>query len=342
MIGAIPVRTRGSRRSIAGVTLIELMVALVLGLIVAGAAMAVFITTRQTYVATESLGRLQESARVAFELMSRDLREATTIPCSNETVLNNVVDSTQWWAARDATGADPLPQWNSTSFLGYTSGGSDAVQLIAAVSPRVEPIVVTTAPAAPATLPVNLVVNSADALTAGDLLMVCDYGYFDEGPPPVSRAAAGAIFQASSVDTASNTISITTGGTPGNAAGNLYNSSFEPASPQLNGIVTVLRPTRWFIGDNTNGGKSLFRTRLLNTAGALSTVDDEIVADADNMTLTYLEKGGAAYVAAVAVVDWSEIRAVRIQLHLTGADRVDGAPIERTLEHVVTVRNRAL
>lgn len=334
----------GPRRSVAGVTLIELMVALVLGLIVAGAAMAVFITTRQTYVATESLGRLQEGARVAFELMSRDLREAATIPCSNETVLNNVVDSTDWWTARDATGTEPLVQWNNTSFVGYTSGGSDAIQLIAAVSPRVDPIVVTIAPAAPATLPVNLVVNSvsADDISAGDLLLVCDYGYFDAGPPPVTRAASGAIFQASTVDAGTGTIGIATSGSPGNTAGNLFNSSFEPASPQLNGIVSVLRPTRWYIGDNANGGKSLFRSRLLNTAGALTVADDEIVANADDMTLTYLEKGGAAYVAAAAVTNWSAIRAVRIQLHMTGTDLVDGKPIERTLEHVVTVRNRAL
>ena len=58
-----------------GVTLIELMVALVLGLIVSGAALTLFVTNRQTYTASASLSRIQESERTAFELMSRDVRE---------------------------------------------------------------------------------------------------------------------------------------------------------------------------------------------------------------------------------------------------------------------------
>lgn len=325
-------------RGIRGVTLIELMVALVLGLIVAGAAMAVFITNRQTYIATESLGRLQEGARVAFELMSRDLREAGTIPCSNETALNNVVNSTEWWAARDAA-ATPILQWQGTSFLGYTAGGQDAIQLIAAVSPGVEPIVVDTAPT-PGNLPLDLSVNTVAGLAEGDLLLVCDYGFADGTD---KRGAAGAIFQATSINTSTNTIGIAESGTPGNddAGGNLFISD-APASPQLNAIVSVIRPARWFIADNANGGKSLFRSRLVNTAGALSIADDEIVANADAMTLTYLEGGAGTYAVAGAVADWSNVVAVRIQLHLTGVDRVDGAPIERTLEHVVTVRNRAL
>ena len=55
-----------------GLSLVELMVALVLGLLVVGAAIGVFLSNRQTYTATESLGRVQENARVAFELMARD------------------------------------------------------------------------------------------------------------------------------------------------------------------------------------------------------------------------------------------------------------------------------
>ena len=92
------------------------------------------------------------------------------------------------------------------------------------------------------------------------------------------------------------------------------------------------------------GGKSLFRSRLVNTAGALSLAEDEIVANVDDMDLSYLVSGASTYVAAASVpaAGWGNVVAVRIQLHMTGVDRVDGAPIERTLEHVVAVRNRVL
>ena len=332
-----PPRARAAR----GVTLIELMVALVLGLIVAGAAMAVFLTNKQTYLATENLGRLQESARTAFEFMAKDIRAAGMIPCSNEISttaqsLNNVVDSTEWWTAH-GTGATPALQWTSTSFLGYANANGDALQLIAAIPPAVVPTVVTDAPAS-GTLPMDLKVNNVDGIVAGDLLLVCDYG---SSTP--KRSPQGAIFQATSA--AGTTINISESGSPGNVTAGANMFKFDaPQEPQPNGVVSELRPTRWYIGDNTNGGKSLFRSRLVNDGGALSIVEDEIVANADDMDLSYLVSGGSSYVAAAAVpaASWSKVVAVRIQLHMTGADRVDGAKVERTLEHVVAVRNRVL
>lgn len=328
-------------RAMRGVTLIELMVALVLGLVVAGAAMAVFLVNRQTYLATENIGRLQENARTAFELMAQDIRAAGMIPCSNEISttaqsLNNVVASTEWWTAH-GTGATPAQQWETTSFLGYSNANGDALQLIAAIPPAVVPTVVTDAPAA-GTLPMDLKVNSVDGIDAGDLLLVCDYG---SSTP--KRSPQGALFQATSA--AGTTINISETGSPGNAAGGVSMFKFDaPQEPQPNGVVSKLRPTRWYIGNNTRGGKSLFRSRLVNDSGALSIAEDEIVANADDMDLAYLVSGGTSYVAAAAVpaASWSKVVAVRIQLHMTGVDRVDGAPVQRTLEHVVAVRNRVL
>ena len=330
---------RPGRAAARGVTLVELMVALVLGLIVAGAAMAVFLSNRQTYLATESMGRLQENARTAFEFMARDIRAAGMIPCSNETALNNIVDSTEWWTAHGA-GANPTEEWANTSFLGYSNADGDALQLIAATPPAVVPTVVTVAPGA-GTLPMDLAVNNVDGISAGDLLMVCDFGHFSAGPPEEKRSPEGAIFQATSA--AGTTINISTTGSPGNAMStpNIFTPE-SPQVPQKNAIVSVLQPSRWYVGDNANGGKSLFRSRLVNAGGTLSLAEDEIVANADGLDLAYLVEGGDSYVAAASVADWSTVVAVRIQLHMTGTDRVDGDPVERTLEHVVTVRNRAL
>ena len=67
-----------------GFTLVELMVALVLGLIMTGALLSAFIANRNVYAATESLGRVQENARAAFELMARDVREAGGTPCNSQ------------------------------------------------------------------------------------------------------------------------------------------------------------------------------------------------------------------------------------------------------------------
>lgn len=325
------------RRAMQGVTLVELMVALVLGLIVAGSAMAVFISNRQTYVATASMGRLQEGARIAFELMSRDVRGAGTIPCSNETLLNNIVDTTDWWAGK-GTGASSTEQWENASFAGYSTADGDALQLISAASAEADPTVVASEPAGG--LPMDLAVNSVDGISAGDLLMVCDYGYYDS-TTGAKRSPEGAIFQATAVSPGKITIAET--GTPGNSTSDptLFVPD-APLMPQANGLVAVLRPVRWYIGDNTHGGKSLFRTRLVNDGGTLSLAEDEIVPGADDMDLSYLVEDGTSYVPAASVADWTKVLAVQVDLHLTGTDTVDGVAIERDLQHVIAVRNRNL
>ena len=82
-----------------GVTLIELMIALVLGLVVAGAAGGMFLANKRIYASTETLNRIQENTRVSFEIMSRDLREAGGNPCGNSAELINLLQTkdTAWW-----------------------------------------------------------------------------------------------------------------------------------------------------------------------------------------------------------------------------------------------------
>lgn len=70
-------------RAQAGFNLIELMIAMVLGLLVLGAAIGIFQSNQRTFSANEGQSRIQESARVAFELISRDLRAAGGTACSN-------------------------------------------------------------------------------------------------------------------------------------------------------------------------------------------------------------------------------------------------------------------
>src|SRR5690349_740055 len=87
----------------AGFSLIELMIALLLGVLVAAAAASVFISNKRVYGATESIGRIQEGNRVSFELMSRDIREAGGNPCSAGAEMVNHLESgtDAWWTAYD-------------------------------------------------------------------------------------------------------------------------------------------------------------------------------------------------------------------------------------------------
>ncbi|MEM7401624.1 MAG: PilW family protein [Pseudomonadota bacterium] len=64
-----------------GLSIIELMVALLLGLFLVSGVTGMYISSKQTYRMTDNLSRLQENLRFSLELMSKDIRMAGYMPC---------------------------------------------------------------------------------------------------------------------------------------------------------------------------------------------------------------------------------------------------------------------
>lgn len=64
-----------------GLSIVELMVAMTIALVLLTGILQIFISSRATYAAQESLSRVQESARFAMEFMKRDLRMAGNSGC---------------------------------------------------------------------------------------------------------------------------------------------------------------------------------------------------------------------------------------------------------------------
>ncbi len=71
-------------RSQQGFTMLELLVAGTLGLFVTGGLISLFVSTNAVYRAENGLSRLQENARFAFSMMSRDLRMINGQYCSGK------------------------------------------------------------------------------------------------------------------------------------------------------------------------------------------------------------------------------------------------------------------
>lgn len=78
-----------------GLALVELMVAMLIGLILMGGILQIFSSSRQTHRVHEATARLQESGRMALEVISRDVRMADFWGCASDitNVVNNL-DST--------------------------------------------------------------------------------------------------------------------------------------------------------------------------------------------------------------------------------------------------------
>ncbi len=110
-----------------GFTLIELMVALVLGLVVVGGVMAVFMNTYQANAQNIKAVRLNEELRAVMSLMTRDLRRAGARDLAWQPSLlgtaNPFANNTNWVVSR----YDAAVPVSSCAMFAYDGDGDDAV-----------------------------------------------------------------------------------------------------------------------------------------------------------------------------------------------------------------------
>jgi len=197
---SFPCGARASR----GFSLIELMIALVLGLLVVGAAIGIFLSNRQVFRATDNLSFVQENGRVAFELLARELRQTAGSPCSASAPVVNVLNNTTAWGTDwgdgirgyDGQAGQALPSVTTGTAARQRIAGTDAVELRSGASGDVT--VVDHTPNS-AQFKVN---TNAHGLADGDIVMVCDF-------------IQAAIFQVTNANSSNVTIVHNTGtGTP--------------------------------------------------------------------------------------------------------------------------------
>jgi type IV pilus assembly protein PilW len=83
-----------SKNNQQGMTLIELMIALLLGLVIIASLMQIYLGSKQSYRMLDNLSRMQENGRFAMDFISRDLREADYWGCL-ENGLDDVTNNTK-------------------------------------------------------------------------------------------------------------------------------------------------------------------------------------------------------------------------------------------------------
>lgn len=225
MTGAHPILPATTPRNHAGMTLIELMIAMLLGLIAIGGMLGIFLAGNETSRRTDDLARIQENARIALELMGRSLREAGGNACG---VLPDKIDLTpgiredDWWtgsanfknAVRGYGPADAFPAHGSVA----KASNSDAFIAISASAGTTT--VTSNSP---------LRVHNFQGLTS-TALFGCN-----------NSTGVGFIFKLNAPPT-TNTLAVTL--------------------PQPINTVARLSPEAWFVGENGRDGTSLYRTGI--------------------------------------------------------------------------------
>ncbi|MDP5240136.1 PilW family protein [Uliginosibacterium sp. 31-16] len=332
-------RTTRPKNSL-GLTLIELMVSMVLGLIVLAAVSAVYVSSKQTFRTNDNLARLQESVRIAFDLISRDVRQTAFYGCAGQDVnFSNALTTPNallWNFSVPVSGyeASTSTAWNTTPDAAITAplGGRD-ILVIRSIDEGGGPVT------AHASASADLVVSEKSGISAGDVLLA-------------SNCRSATVFQATSVATASgtDTISHITGSqTPGNSTTDLSNTF-------INGELRKISTKVYYVSNNASGLPSLF---VLRSSDGTS---QELVEGIDGMQISYGiddndDFAADRYVTAADAESgslWPKVVSIRITLtHISAEDFVAtaaqsnslGTATDRRLRREVTttiaLRNRA-
>ena len=316
-----------------GVTLIELMIALALGLVLTAIIMQVFLRNRSTYAFNDGLSLIQENARFALEHVANSTRMAGSIGClSNVAVINNL-----------AGAANPFRDDLVAGVQGYEATGTNPGQTFAAADVDPAPLddPDSWAPALPSELAdPALVIPGSDVVvirnvsgTSSALVApFSDEDVLHVGAPVdflagevlvVTDCQKASIFQATSVAATGFGADVdhdSSALTPGNAPPGEWGID---QSYGLGSEVARLETIAFYAGQGENGSPSLYQVRLQRTDDTTSVfVPEELVEGIDTMQARYgLDTNDDRQVDTWATADaidaassWADVLSVEITL----------------------------
>jgi type IV pilus assembly protein PilW len=309
-----------------GLSLIEIMIALLIGAFLLGGVLQIFIGSKQTYRMQENLSRLQENGRFALDFLARDIRMTGFLGCSSQATLTNKLNTsvlgTQSYflynsfdkAIEGFEASTTTASWTPTINTAITSplGGSDVITIRRVddqgfkVTAHVFDTIANTS-----VLTLDATATSANLQSAG---------FLTSASPPanhctisvVSDCSAAAIFQVSAVTVSTRTLSHNTGSgcSPDNSTNNL-------GKTYVGGQVYPINTISFYVRENPNNQPSLYHRVGSNNA-------EELVEGIENMQITYgidTDADGSVnqYLNALPG-NWAQVISVRVVLTVRSID----------------------
>ena len=291
-----------------GFSLVEMMVAVTIGLIILAAVSGIFVTSKSTYNTTDSLARLQENARFAVHYLQYPLRMAGYYGCLKDIrSVASTVNGTTFSTAALQIPIDALkpsePKWYPSTSTALPTGtgwtyrsGTDAI-LIRTTDPSLN---ITIRELMPSTSR-ELKVTGVTGLSSGDIIMLADCSSAD-------------LLQLTAVQTPANHLQHNTGAgtTPGNFTAELQKQY------DVGAKIIKFKSSTYFIATRTLDGVPVLM-RQDNTDPAVELIEGVedlqirygVDTDSDGVPNIYLKAGDAGLSTAT---DWTKVRAVRIGL----------------------------
>lgn len=328
-----------------GVSLVEVMIAMVIGLVLTAGVIQLFLGSKQTYRFHDAVSRVQENARFAIEALNFDIRMAGNLGCTSyvqsikNTLRSGGLPSTfvpgagiQGWenngtapsnnfalpaanaAVVDASGGGWITSGGATLDAGTMSvPGSDIVRIWRGDNDPTTIVSIT--PGANTVVEVT----PGSGIQSGEILLLSDCQNAD-------------IVQACPFNNTTNKATLSGSATcpPAGGPGNIANATL---TTKAGGQVVRLRSFIYYVGkrdDNANNPPGLFRRPLGISGGnaAAAGAPEEVVEGVENMQVLYgLDNNGDrvvdSYVTANNVGNWGGVLSVQIALLMRATERGD-------------------
>lgn len=302
-----------------GLSIVELMVTLAIGMVVTLGIVGIMGLNQQNLRITESLSESQENARMAFELIARDVRQARDTSCGpmREKPANL---NTSWWG-----------QWQPLLSFGGTTA-TTAVAIGTGLAQRVSNTQALQLQGSGET-------RIIQKITGSKLDLQSEAGSLSSGPVIVCDLQTASLHTA----TASAAKAITTN--PTVTISNVDNPQFQ---------VSRLTAVTWYIGNNgraAEGGRSLYRVRLQANGNPIT---EEILPGVVNLSLRYHTKDTNDFTSTAPTTSdaWNEVNAIELTLttesthrNVTSEAAANSALVgsdgrmRRQISHVISLRN---
>ena len=313
-----------------GISLVELLVSLLLGLVLLTGISHLFLSINRTLTLQDELSRIQENARLAIDLVASDVRSAGFTGCPmNGNLANNLtaIDGSREWMVHFDKGITGLSSGADTT--GQIDANAISESVIVHGLNLEDGIVVSNHN--PATATATLASNMADTQNEGDL-----FAFISGDCDQVSVFRGGA-------DTANNRVTH-----PASNSGNLancishlkgnYNCHTSSASAQsMNHTGSLLAPlySYAFYIRNSNGVPTLYRKEAGEYTSGNDKNAEALVEGIEDINILYgvdTDNDGVAnqYRAASTLPltsdDWKKVTSIKLELLARSLNEVAPEP----------------
>jgi type IV pilus assembly protein PilW len=294
-----------------GFSMVELMVAVTLGLLLTGAVISVFVGSRTAYQATAGVGDMADSGRFALNLIEESVRGAGNLAC------NSAMSAT---SQNITNGAGNFADNFGQGVEGFEANGSGPA---AAIALPANPVVGTANNWTPnlagmmmAAIPGPLAPPLASPVQGSDVLVVRSsvprvapvYTTADVAPgantlpvTPTPVALNQLQYAAVADCTKSVIFQVANNVAPGGTAVPL-NAGLVGVGFSAGAVVAPLTTTVYYIGVGSDGDSSLWRLEQVNGPGFGA--PEELVPDVENMQVLYgIDANGTQTAAAYVTAD---------------------------------------